>query len=234
MTKSKEIGVINFRHGVVKKFHTDTMTWDDIGYVPGGILKGKLTWNYRVCAEGDGKVYVLDTKNMHLDCLDMATMQWKDTRPVDTSYRVKYSAMAYCNGKLYLTGGKSVGPEQEIMSNTLSLMVHAPRKSGVLVQEEPNMIYRRNIHQMVAVAGKILVCGGQGSKGPLSQNEMFHLATRTWSRWHDLPEASCSCCLVPNGTNSMFALGGVKRFDRGDESPVLSDMAWIYDWETQR
>ena len=54
------VGVINFVSGVVKQLKCGAKTWEntDISLHP-DLLPQNLDWTYRLCAEGDGKVYVL-------------------------------------------------------------------------------------------------------------------------------------------------------------------------------
>ena len=231
-TLTQPVGVIDFEHGLMRNFQADGKTWQDTPYtVPQNLLQKNLDWSYRVCAEGDGKVYVLNTRDMVLHCLDVASRQWAETRQVDTPYRAEWAAMTYVNGRLYVSGGNSLdGKSQDTM---VSIIVARGGTSPASVQQEPDMLYRRGSHGMAGVGGRVLVCGGLGDTDRLANSEVFNLGTRTWSRITDMPEASNSFGLIPTAT-AVFVLGGVTRYLASDVSPTLSDTVSVFDWQTQQ
>ncbi len=186
-----------------------------------------------MCAEGSGKVYVLNTRDMVLHCLDVASMEWVETREVESSYRARWAAATYSNGKLYVSGGRSLGGTSKY--NTLiSLTVARDKKSRILVQQEPDMLNRRSCHGMTSVRGMVLVCGGMGYNGAALENsEVFDLGTRTWSHLAGMPEASWSFGLTVTPT-AVFVLGGTTRYVRDDVSPTLSDTFSMFDWQTRQ
>ena len=232
---TRPVGVLDFDNGIMKEFHADTKTWKETGVtIHQDLWQENLGWIYRVCAEGGGKVYLLNTRDMVLHCLDVASRQWAETRQVDTSYRAVYAAMTYSNGRLYVSGGRSL--DTKVRQNTLvSLIVAGGGKSRVSVQQEPDMLYRRGGHGMAGVGGRVLVCGGVGGDTdiPLASIEVFDLGTRTWTRLTDMPEASWSFGLIPTAT-AVFVLGGITRYLSSDVSPTLSDTVSVFDWQTRQ
>ncbi len=211
-TLTQPVGVIDFRHGVMKKFQADSKAWQDTSStVPPDLLQKNLTWNYRVCAEGDGKVYVLNTRYMVLHCLDVASRQWAETRQVDTSYiyRAQGAAGTYSNRRLYVSGGTT--PAGKSHSTMVSLAVGQGGNSPVAAQQQPDMLYRRSSHGMAGVGGRILVCGGGGDTGQLANSEVFDLGTGTWSRLADMPVAKSDLGLISTAT-AVFVLGGITRY----------------------
>ncbi len=232
-TLTQPVGVVDFKHGLVKKFQADSKTWQDTAFtVPRDLCLKNLGWTYRVCAEGGGKVYVLKTQDMILHCLDVASKQWEEARQVDTSYRARYAAMTYSNGRLYVSGRRSL--DGKVTHTTMiSLTVAGGGKSLVSVRQEPDMLYRRSSHRMAGVGDRLLVCGGIGGDTDerLANSEVFDLGTRTWSHLLDMSEASWSLSLIPTAT-AVFVLGGVTRFV--DISPTLSDTVSVFDWQTQK
>ncbi len=230
--------MIDFRRGIVKEFRPHRKTWhiaDSTMFpVDQDLCEENLDCTYRVCAEGDGKVYVLNTQDMILHCLNVASRQWAETRQVGTSYRARFAAMTYSNGRLYVSGGRSL--DTKVRQNTLvSLIVAGGGKSRVSVQQEPDMLYGRCGHGMAGVGGRVLVCGGVGedTDDRLANSEVFDLETRTWSRLPDMPEASWNFGLIPTAT-AVFVLGGVTRFQPYDVSPTLSDTVSMFDWQTRQ
>ncbi len=173
---------------------------------------GDLEWCSRVCAEGDGKVYVVDTRAMTLYLLDLASLAWKDELQIDICYRAEYAAMTYSNARLYISGGDTVGGDiVTIQNRMISLTIHGAGKSRVPAQNERGMLYSRVGHRMAGVPGRILVCGGVGDTGRrLAKCEVFDLATSAWSHIADMPQPSADFTLIPNSTN-LFLLGGIKR-----------------------
>ncbi len=229
------VGVIDFRRGTVKEFRPHRKTWQiavsTMSPVDRDMWEKNLDWTYRVCAEGDGKVYVLNTRDMILYCLDVASRQWVERRQVDTSYRAEYAAMTYSNGRLYVSGGRSL--DTEVRQNTMvSLIVAGGGKS---VQQEPDMKCRRSSHGMARVGGRVMVCGGVGgdTDGRLANSELFDLGTRTWSHLPDMPGASIDFGLIPTAT-AVFVLGGVTRYLSTDVSSTLSDTVSMFDWQTRQ
>ncbi len=224
------VGVINFTKGVVKQFNCKAKTWENTDIsIHQDLWQKNLEWAYRVCAEGDGKVYVLNTRDMVLHCLDVASRQWAEKRQVDTPYRAKWAAMTYVNGRLYVSGGRSLdGNEQDTM---VSVIVARGGNSPVSVQQEPDMLYRRTGHGMAGVGGRVLVCGGVGDNDRLANSEVFDLGTRTWSRIADMPEASWSFGLIPTAT-AVFVLGGITKYI--GVSPTLSDTVSVFDWQRRQ
>ncbi len=232
-TLTQPVGVIDFSHGVLKKFQADSKTWqDNPSTVPRDLLQENLDWPYRVCAEGDGKVYVLNTRDMDLHCLDMASRQWADTRQVDTSYRARCAAGTYNNGRLYVSGGKSLNGVQRY-NTMVSLAVARTSNSPVTVQQQPDMLYRRTSHGMAGVERRILVCGGMEDTAWLANTEVFDLRTGTWSRLADMPVAKTAFSLISTAT-AVFELGGITRYLPSDVSPTLSDTVSVFDWETRQ
>ena len=228
------VGVINFERGIVKKFRPDRKTWQIADYTMSLLRQRNLGWIYRVCAEGHGKVYVLNTRDMILYCLDVASRQWSEARQVDTSYRANYAAMTYSNGILYVSGGRSLDGKLT-QSILVTLIVTGRGESRVSVQQEPDMLYRRCGHRMAGVGGMVLVCGGIGGDTGhrVANSEVFDLGTRTWSRLDDMPEASSDFGLIATAT-AVFVLGGVTRFLSSDMSPTLSDTVSVFDWQTRQ
>ncbi len=183
-----------------------------------------------MCAEGDGKVHVLNTRDMVLHCLDVASRQWTDIRQVDTSYRAANAAMTYSNGTLYVSGG--LFPESDENQETMvSLAVSRGRTSHVSVQQQPDMLYRRSSHGMAGVEGRILVCGGTGNTDWLATSEVFDLRTGTWSRIADMSVAKSLFGLISTAT-AVFVLGGSTRYKHSDVSPTMSETVSVLDWHT--
>ncbi len=232
-TLTQPVGVIDFEHGLMRNFQADGKTWQDTPYtVPQNLLQKNLDWSYRVCAEGDGKVYVLNTRDMILHCLDVGSRQWAETRQVDTSYRTSYAAGTYSNGRLYVSGGDSLdGQGQNTM---VKLAVTGGGNSRVSVEQQPDMLYRRSCHGMAGVEERILVCGGVGGKGCLANSEMFDVATGNWSRIDYMTVAKSNFGLIPRAT-AVFELGGnVTRYESSDLSVVLKDTVSVFDWQTRQ
>ncbi len=233
--ESDSVPVLNFEHGIVMQYDLQNRCWGTLSSIPEKVIHmNKL---YRACASGDGKVYVLDTKSMHLSCFDVGTRRWEDLDiRIDTTRGVKFAAVAYVNGKLYLSGRDSI--ESDKRCNTMtSLTLHGQNKSPISVQEQPSMIYARSYHTMAICGDKLIVCGGLGAKGlRLTKCEGFDLAVRQWSSLADMPEACWSLGLIPElhvGTNT-FAVGGSTRFTADDKSATLSDTAAVYDGDGNR
>ncbi len=104
-----------------------------------------------MCSEGEGNVFVVNTATMSLHCLDVASGQWTGEIPICTTYRATLASMAYCKGRLYISGGVPEGIE-EACKTTVSVLVQG-EMSRVRAQEEPNMIYTRFHHSMTCVSG---------------------------------------------------------------------------------
>ncbi len=227
------VGVIDFQHGVLKTFQADSKTWQDIpSTVPRSLLEENLGWNYRVCAEGHGKVYILNTRGMVLHCLDVASRRWAETRRVDTSYRARWAAMTYSKGMLYVSGGKSIGGKERYRT-MVSIPVDGGAKSSVPANQQPDMLYSRTSHGMAGQGERILVCGGVGESSFLANCEVFDLGIGTWVSLTDMQEARYSFGLVPTAT-AVFVLGGITRYEPRDVSPTLSDTVSVFDWQTQQ
>ncbi len=223
------VGIINFNRGVVKQFKCMAKSWESMDIsLHQDLLQKNLDWNCRVCAEGDGKVYVLNTRDMVLHCLDVASRQWDEIRQVDVSYRAQRPAMTYSNGRLFVSGGESLG-DQVTLSTMVSIIVADAAKSNVPVQQEPDMLYRRFGHMMSGLSGRVLVCGGFGDTGRLAHSEVFDLGTGSWSRLSDMPIGSRGFGLILSGT-AVFVLGGVTEYI--GVSPTLSDTVSVFDWQT--
>ncbi len=133
-----------------------------------------------MCAERDNKVYVLNTRDMVLHCLDVDSRQWAEKMQVDTSYRAKFAATTYSNGRLYISGGCEL--DGETQNAMISVAVGGDGKSRLPIQQQPNMLYKRHGHGMAGVEGRILVCGGCEDTVHLANTEVFDLRTGTWSR----------------------------------------------------
>ncbi len=232
-TPTQQIGVLDFQFGMFTKFRPDTKKWKGPGYaVPSGLWQKNLDWSYRICVEGNGKVYVLNTRDMVLYWLDVASRQWVEPRQVNTSYRAKWAAMTYSKGRLYVSGGQSLDGKvaQNIM---LSVLVTGRGNSSVSVQREPDMLYVRYSHGMAGVGEKLLVCGVVRDIDRLPKSEIFDLGARTWSNLADMPVAIWDFGLITTAT-AVFVLGGVTRFLDSDVSPTLSDTVSVFDWQTQQ
>ncbi len=64
---TQPVGVLDFYNGIMKEFHADAKTWNQTDVtIHKDLWEENLDWTYRVCAEGDGKVYVLNTREMIL------------------------------------------------------------------------------------------------------------------------------------------------------------------------
>ncbi len=220
----------------MKKFQTDNKNWQDTrSNVPRNLLQENLGWSYRVCAERDGKVYVLNTRDMVLHCLDVASRQWAETRQVDASYRTWYAAMTYSNTRLYVSGGRFLN-SKVVQKTMVSLAVGQGGNSRVSAQRQPDMLYSRRSHGMAGVGGRILVCGGVTDNVDterLANSEVFDLETGTWSHLTDMPVAKSSLGLIPTAT-AVFVLGGITRFRPSNVSPTLSDTVSVFDWQTRQ
>ncbi len=227
------VGIINFWHGVLKKFQLDAREWEAFeSNIPQELCEKNLSWIYRVCTHGKGKVYVVNTKDMEFQCLDVASNRWCGIKQLDTGYRAQYAAMAYCDGRIYISGGRAL--DGKLIHKTLvSLPAREDMDACVAVQQESEMLYRRDSHQMTGVANKVLVCGGARHTGRLAVNEVYDVATRCWSRLADLPEPSQNLGLIPTPV-ATFVLGGVTRYRPEDVSPTLSDAMSMYNWQTHQ
>ncbi len=224
--------MIDFQHGVMKKFKADSKSWQDTpSTVPRDLLQENLSWTYRVYAQGGGTVHVLNTRDMVLHCLDIASRQWAEIRQADTSYRARYAAMTYNNGILYVSGGDSLDGEEQ---NTMISLAMGGAGNYVSVQQQPDMLYRRSSHEMVEVGGRILVCGGvMDNVDRLAASEVFDLGTGTWSHLSDMPVAKSAFGLIPAPT-AVFVLGGITWYGTSDVSPTLSDTVSVFDWQTRQ
>ena len=230
-TLTRPVGVIDFQHGVIKKFHADKKTWQDTATfsVPSDLLQKKLEWTNRVCAEGDRKVYILDTRDMVLHCLDVARKEWNN-RQVDTPYRAKWAAMTYVNGILYVSGGLDLNTRVKYRT-MLSMAVAGGDQFPLSVKRQRDMLYRRSEHGMAGVGRMVLVCGGGGDSTYLANSEGFDLETGAWSRLADMPIAKSAMSLVSTGT-AVFVLGGVTEYTAG--SATLSDTVSMFDSQTRQ
>ena len=204
------VGVIDFTRGVLKTFRSRTFftCWKVIGPVPKELQSDTLHRSYRVCAEGDGKVYVLQTKDMILYCLDVTSRRWGNGLPVDTTYRSQAACMVYCKGRLYISGGRALNGDE-----TYSIMLSLAIKTGmspISVQQEQPMAYARCEHQMACVDGEVLVCGGRSGHSALATCEVFEPSTRTWAELIRNPKACSAPGLVSTG-DGVYVLGGVKQ-----------------------
>ncbi len=230
-TLGQTIGVIDFKHGVIKRFQVDSKTWQDTpSTVPKDLLWPYLGWPYRVCAKGGGRIYVLNTRSMVLHCLDMASGQWVEKRQVDTSYRAQFAAMTYSNGRLYVSGGESLHRQEQ--NTMVSLSVGGAGNSRVTVQKQPDMLYRRSRHRMAGVGRRILVCCGMGDTSLLANSEVFNLGIGTWSLLTGMPVAK-DFGLIPIAS-AVFMLGGVTGYELTDMSPILLDTVSVFDWKAQQ
>ncbi len=223
--------MIDFDNGVIKEFRADNKTWQQIGTtVPPTLSQRHLDWSYRPCAEGDGRVYVLNTKHGVLHCLDLASRRWVETRQLESTYMAQYAAITYNGGRLYVSGGLSLDGEEEYNA-MCSLKVARGKKSHVRMKKEPEMLYRRISHKMVGVGNRVLVCGGLNDAGRVASSEMFDMVTGTWSRLADMPVASSNFGLIPTAS-AVYVLGGVTEFT--GESPKITDAVRVLDLQTQQ
>ncbi len=228
-----EVGAIDFMEGALKTFpgHSFSERWDVHGSVPNELHSNMLEYHFRVCAEGDGSVYVINTRDMILYCLDVAGRQWGNGIQIDTTYSAQFAAMAYSNGSLYISGGRAISGK-ETYETMLSLMVNRDI-SHILVQQEPGMAYARCEHQMACVDGNVMVCGGRDGQSMLATCELFCPSTRTWEQLTWDTEARCSPGMVstPNG---LYVLGGILGYNSILGRYDLSDAVSLYDWKTQQ
>ncbi len=215
---------MDFERGLMKDFQADSKMWQEPSHVPGNLLQDSLSWSYRLCAEGDGKVYVLNTQRRFLRCLDVVSRQWTDTRHLDTLYRARWAAMTYNNGRLYVSGGRSI--DRKLLYSTMfSITVARRGKPNVDIQvwKESDMFYGRTSHGMGTVGDRLLVCGGREDTGNrLANCEVFDLRTNTWTKIADMPIARSSFGLVSTAT-AVFVLGGIARYMPNDEFPTLTE-----------
>ena len=230
-TLTKPVGVIDFKNGVIKKFHADRKSWQDatVFSVSSDLLQKNLEWTNRVCAEGDGQLYILNTRDMVLHCLDVASKQW-EKREVYTSYRAKWAAMTYINEILYVSGGLDLNARVKYRT-MLSLAVAGGGQSHLSVKRQADMLYGRSEHGMAGVGRMVLVCGGGGDSTYLANSEGFDLETGAWSRLADMPIAKSAMSLVSTGT-AVFVLGGVTEYTAG--SATLSDTVSMFDSQTRQ
>ncbi len=232
---TESVAVFNFEHGTVRRYSIGGKIWDTLSSIPDSLTTKNNTC--RACASGDGKVYVLDTKFMCLSSFDIGIRQWVDLeRRINTHMRVKFAAVAYVNGKLYLSGGDSLdGTEHYNAMN--SLLLFGESKCPIAVQEEPSMIYARRYHSMATFGDKLIVCGGLGTSGlRLSKCEVFDLVARQWSSLADMPEACWSLGLIPafdEGFTDVYVVGGTTRYTADDTSATLSDSMAVYHGRTR-
>ncbi len=223
--------MFDFAQGAVKEFRPDRKVWQKSAFTfPRNLRHKNLDPNQRVCAEGNGTVYILNTRDMVLHCLDVASRQWTKTRQVDSSYTAKSPAMAYENGRLYVSGGVSLNTRAR-QKTMISLAVAGDMGSVVTVQQHPDMLYRRDGHSMAGAGGRVLVCGGMGDTSRLANCEVFELRTGIWSRLFDMPVATSYCCLIPT-TTDVFVLGGITLDRRGALS--LSDTVSVFNWQRRQ
>ncbi len=203
---------------------------DHIGSLPGDFYTCNFLWLYRVFAEAGDKVFVVNTKDMILYGLHVQTKVWEVPQKVDTIHAVQYAAMAFCSGRLYITGGETIGGKSTEKS-MISLNVDKEGKSSVSAQTEPDMKYRRSEHSMVCVDGKVVVCGGMDDSVPLATCEVFDPVTAHWSYLTDLPKAGWAVGLIHTDT-AMFVAGGATQYFGDDHPLILSDTVAMYNWQT--
>ncbi len=83
------MGAIDFAKGTLKTFicYSFFKYWKVIGFIPKELQSNMLQYHYRVCAEGGGDVYVVNTRDMILYCFNLASKQWGTGIQIDTTYR---------------------------------------------------------------------------------------------------------------------------------------------------
>ncbi len=233
----QRLASLNFRHGKLEAYCPNNGNWESLGALPDSVLQRHMDWTRRICAEGDGRVFIVDTQYMNLYSLDVYTRVWDSGRTVRTSHRVIGAAGVYCNGRIYITGGKiPIRSSDECYRDVISIMVLARSSdcSDVLVEHEGPMIHRRVHHQLAAVRGAIVACGGWGHSGILSACEMYCLSTRQWTRLPDLPSAIWNFALVPTPGTSLFAVGGTVKFGPLDVCPRSTSAVSHFDITMKR
>ncbi len=228
------MGAIDFAEGVLKTFIPSRASepWKVIGSVPNELHSVMLGYCFRVCAGEADNVYVVNTRDMILYCLDVANKQWGKGIQVNTSYRLRAAAMSYCKGRLYICGGCSLNRKKPYRT-MLSLVVKRGSMPRVPLQQEPKMIYARYEHQMACVNGNLLVCGGRNVQNMLATCERFCPSTRRWEQFTQSPEALSSTGLVPTN-DGLYVLGGVTGYNSILGTCHLSDTVSLYDRQARK
>ncbi len=233
---AQRVGAIDFREGVLKTFNCRYFFryWNAIGYVPKELHSKTIDWKYRVCAEGGGSVYVVDTGDMIFYCLCLATKQWEKGIQIDTTHRTQCAAMAYCKGRLYISGGESFNGHRTY-NTVLSLVVKEDKMPMIRVQKEPHLLYRRCEHKMACLDGKVVVCGGRKGNSTVTTCEIFYPSTHSWVQISPLPEPRRNFGLgLVSTANGMYVLGGVTGYNATNWKYDLSDAVSFYDRQTQQ
>lgn len=228
------MGVISFGDGALKTFCSGR--WKNIGHVPRELCSAALEGKYRVCAEGDGKVFVVNTRDMILYCLDVANRQWMPGIPIETAYRVWSASMTYCKGKLYISGGICENTSKPLKTMVSLIAGRGETTCRVQTQQEPNMVFKRYNHSMGCMGEQVMVCGGE-IKDPRSTCEMFDPSSRRWSQLKYFPHGNLNVSLLPmwNGFKGVLVLGGISvKPNAADVSVELSTSMSMYNGHTRQ
>lgn len=135
--------------------------------------------------------------------------------------RGRHIAALLPDGRVLLAGGN--GPSGTILS---SAQIYDPGTNAPAVPAPPSLAYGRydaTATRLLTAQDEILVVGGSGAAGTVSQSERFHPGTGNWSSAAPLTPSRYqhTATLLPSG--SVLVIGGQ------DNSSTLLDLVSLYD-----